>query len=535
MFGFNLGISNKLGGFLGSVANWMSDFLLSTSFTKVDVGTAPTTGVEFCKVPQTYPLIEGTHVTDNLDGTYTFLSTSKYELSTIKFWTDGILQTAINNTGTRYRLKIGIEFVQGELRALQVSGSKFKEQMIYDTVGTYEYDEIIDVTGVNPQLQMINYATTGLTTEFTVTYISVQELNPQETAYLDTTWIPAEDTDWSISTVVNTIQKPNDVIVSGLKDETTAKYIRIGQKTNVDEYNIQASVCGSLAYEYIDSGVLGEGRQHCVLTYNATTKAVSFYIGGKLIGTQTSAYTTQSARSFWLGHYNTSDNSKEGRLESPMEDFIVYEEELTQAKANELLSNLPYIRVSMAGDSTFTGILGWYRRLQPHMPNNTNLIIPDTAKGGATALSFYTDGSWEAVKATTPKYIFLGFGQNDWTSGVDIDLEFKPNINLMLDEAIAQGITPYLFTPCLSTVSGADGTIQTPNNDLYGQAIEEIGASRSIPVIDLTEKTRTYFTAIGTVATAALHIDSVHFNADGAEAISILIREELDRLGIGLT
>jgi len=523
-----------LGNGSSPIIHWYDTPIVSASYTKPDVSALPTLGVEKCKVPQTSPLIRlgNTTITDNGDGTYQWVNSTLNGYVRSDFSTTYLMASGLS-IGKKYRVIVEFDLISGSVTLYFPTLVKFKETVKYTTTGSYTHAEIIDVTNFNPYLYYLNSATTGTTTEIKVKSISVQELDPQVPAYIDTGWVPPSDSDWTIFAKINVYDSVSDSSYSGVVDETTGKAIYFGQDSFVGNLNVNVGVCGNTTEGWIQSGSLSEDFHYMTLTYNHTTKNVDLYIDARYKGSQTSVYNLTSARTFLLGHYNASTlgHFREGQTVT----FEVFDRACTDAEVHEYIKNAPYIIMCPAGDSTYNIQTGWQKALPQFLPNKENILYCDTAKGGSTAKSYYDDGWWSQLLLLKPKYVLMGWGQNDNTYGVSIEGEFKPYINMMIDEGLAQGQTIYLCTPSVAMSGVGSGVIASPNNEVQAQAIREIGIARGIPVLDVFAKEMEVLLTWTEAERAACFTDGIHYTMYGAKTLACpVIRNEMDRLGITL-
>ena len=180
---------------------------------------------------------------------------------------------------------------------------------------------------------------------------------------------------------------------------------------------------------------------------------------------------------------------------------------------------------------------GWCQVLSQFF--NSNISIVDAARGGRSSKSFYNEGLWQTVinQVQPGDYVFIQFAHNDektdtayqtfpWTSYTDY-------LTRYITETRAKGGIPILFTPIVRRYFGGDGLITAtgqhnmgPGDSLgnFPLAMRSLGAALNVPVIDLTNKTKSLVESYGPGESALLYIttDQTHPNVLGATLIAQL-------------
>lgn len=231
------------------------------------------------------------------------------------------------------------------------------------------------------------------------------------------------------------------------------------------------------------------------------------------------------------------------------------------------------VTIHSIGDSTManydegsTDKRGWGMMFQQFF--NSNVKVNNRAKSGASSKSFYKEaGYWDTVKKqiVSGDYVFIQFAHNDEkNNGLDGDTvkattdpsadyrgttaqgTYKTYLRAYVNESRALGAVPVLVTPiCRKYFSG--GTITrkgrhdlgeyfgAPESDRshdYVFAMQEVAAEMNVPLIDLTQLTKTFFESYGDQACTELLFckdDSTHPNALGASMIARLCAHEMVR------
>lgn len=189
-----------------------------------------------------------------------------------------------------------------------------------------------------------------------------------------------------------------------------------------------------------------------------------------------------------------------------------------------------------------------------------NVLIHNLAMSGRSSLSYIKEKNYEFLKNNLKKgdYLVIGFGHNDEKyddlarfSSAKEDLNTKGSFSYNLNEyylklALSKNASPILATPvCRASVNndynGVDG-----HNTIYGnyeKAIIELGKKTNTTVIDLTEKTRELYQAIGYDKAINFHawttsnkanVDVTHLNILGAKMVSFFFAQELLKSSSGL-
>lgn len=188
---------------------------------------------------------------------------------------------------------------------------------------------------------------------------------------------------------------------------------------------------------------------------------------------------------------------------------------------------------------------GWGMVL-PDYFDGQKVRFENHAQNGRSTKSFRTLGHWEKMIAKVSKgdYVFLQFGHNDSKSEdparyAPAQTAYRENLLKFIAEIRAKGAQPVLLTPVVRRKFDAQGKLIPTHGD-YPAVVREIAAKQNIPLIDLTEKSRTLLENLGVEKSKALFLhlsggiypkfpeakeDNTHFTAFGAAHVAALVAE----------
>jgi lysophospholipase L1-like esterase len=208
--------------------------------------------------------------------------------------------------------------------------------------------------------------------------------------------------------------------------------------------------------------------------------------------------------------------------------------------------------VFVAGDSTAAlwpasthPKAGWGQAL-PAFLNQRRLRVNDLALSGASSKSFVEAGLLDQILAAIRPgdYLLISFGHNDEKTDdrhTDPATTFPQYLNLYIDGARAHGATPVLVTPVERRRFDTTGHA-TGSHGAYPQAMIDLGATRRVPVIDLTAASMALWDRLGVEGTKDCFLwltpgeyptwpdgveDNTHFQAHGAIEVARLVTEGL--------
>lgn len=218
--------------------------------------------------------------------------------------------------------------------------------------------------------------------------------------------------------------------------------------------------------------------------------------------------------------------------------------------------------VYLAGDSTVSGygpqlypLTGWGVPLQQYFADN--VVVANHAKAGRSSKSFVEEGSLGAIDnlLKAGDYLFVMFAINDSADDnsnrkTKPESTFKAYLRLYVSAARAKGAIPVFVTSQIKRTYDAFGRF-TNSVQGYPQAMRELGAELSVPVIDLNRMSIGFFTAIGPEAAKDSYMyldpgeypgwpngssDYIHFQYNGANQLARLVARgaaEEQILGLG--
>jgi lysophospholipase L1-like esterase len=213
-------------------------------------------------------------------------------------------------------------------------------------------------------------------------------------------------------------------------------------------------------------------------------------------------------------------------------------------------------------DSTKDWRVGWAQKLPQFFTGA--VIIKDAARSGRSSKSFIDEGLWTNVinQVQSGDYVFIQFAHNDEKSDVALHTDpwttYSDNLRKFVNETRAKGGYPILCTPIVRRYLGADGHITATGmhnvgtGDSVGNypaAMRWIAGELSVPLLDLTLKTKTLVESYGPDSSKKLYnyvaagvtplypsgnTDDTHLNAFGAVKVAELCVQGLQETGSSL-
>ncbi|MFB9451288.1 rhamnogalacturonan acetylesterase [Dactylosporangium vinaceum] len=210
------------------------------------------------------------------------------------------------------------------------------------------------------------------------------------------------------------------------------------------------------------------------------------------------------------------------------------------------------ITVFVAGDSTAATWpadtipkAGWGQAL-PVFLDEHRADVDNRALSGASSKSFVEAGLLDAILAAIRPgdYLLISFGHNDEKTDerhTDPYTTFQDYLSRYIDGARAHGAHPVLVTPVERRRFNAEGHA-TPSHGDYPAAMLALGASRRVPVIDLTALSMALWDRAGVEGTKRYFLyadpatnpnfpdgvaDNTHFQAHGAIEVARLVASRL--------
>lgn len=175
----------------------------------------------------------------------------------------------------------------------------------------------------------------------------------------------------------------------------------------------------------------------------------------------------------------------------------------------------------LTGDSTvqtydataYAPQAGWGQMLDRFLADD--VAVTNRAIGGRSSKNFITQGRLdEVLLGIRPgDYLFVQFGHNDATQGVDdryaSPADYKEYLRVYVEGARQRGATPVLVTPVSRRdVDPATGRFRVSFPE-YVAKMTELAAEEDVALVDLSASSRAYLDGIGAEAAKAvfLHVD----------------------------
>ncbi|MDN3496967.1 fibronectin type III domain-containing protein [Planococcus sp. APC 4015] len=180
-----------------------------------------------------------------------------------------------------------------------------------------------------------------------------------------------------------------------------------------------------------------------------------------------------------------------------------------------------------------------------------DVVVANNAIGGRSSKNFITQGRLdEVLRAIRPgDYLFVQFGHNDATQGVDdryaSPADYKEYLRVYVEGARQRGATPIIVTPVSRrSFDAATGQFNVSFPEYVAKATE-LAVEEDVLLVDLSASSRAYLNEIGPEAAKAvfLHvdpgvfpgrpagtIDDTHFQDYGAIQMARLIAQDVAEL-----
>ncbi|WP_404429420.1 fibronectin type III domain-containing protein [Microbacterium lacus] len=211
----------------------------------------------------------------------------------------------------------------------------------------------------------------------------------------------------------------------------------------------------------------------------------------------------------------------------------------------------------LTGDSTvqtydpaFAPQAGWGQMIGRFLA--PEVVVNNQAIGGRSSKNFITQGRLDDVlRSIRPgDYLFMQFGHNDATQGVDdryaSPADYKEYLRVYVEGARQRGATPVIVTPVSRRSFDAATGVFNVSFPEYVAKATELATEEGVLLIDLSASSREYLNEIGPEAAKAvfLHVDpgvfpgrpagtvdDTHFQDYGAIQMARLIAQDIAELG----
>lgn len=248
---------------------------------------------------------------------------------------------------------------------------------------------------------------------------------------------------------------------------------------------------------------------------------------------------TQSSDAFGIVELANPQNASTGDNPSRRGTIGIVEIEFYEAPQLAKSINKSPLRIAIVGDSTVCEYpadrpdRGWGQFIEERFNAGTVKVINLAASGRSTK-TFISEGRWQKTLEQKPDYIFIQFGHNDSHApgrpeSTDAATDYKDYLRRYIDDTRANGATPILVTPMVRRTFAPDGTLKG-NLQPYANAMKQVAAEKSAPVIDLHASSKQLVEQLGPAKSAEMASkegDATHFNEIGARAMAELVVKEL--------
>ncbi len=207
------------------------------------------------------------------------------------------------------------------------------------------------------------------------------------------------------------------------------------------------------------------------------------------------------------------------------------------------------VTIFIGGDSTVTDQArepwaGWGQMLPRFF--QAGVAISNQAESGLALFSFEHQKRLEKILSMMKKgdYLFIQFGHNDQKDkrpGAGPFTTYKADLEKFVDAVRGKDGIPVLITPMERRRFDNDGNL-APTLKAYAEAMQQVGAEKNTPVIDLNAMSAKFYTALGAENSTKAFVhypantfpgqtsplkDDTHHNAYGAYELARCVVEGL--------
>jgi lysophospholipase L1-like esterase len=174
------------------------------------------------------------------------------------------------------------------------------------------------------------------------------------------------------------------------------------------------------------------------------------------------------------------------------------------------------------------------------------VTVDNRAMNGRSTRTFMEEKRWEPVvnEMNEGDYVFIQFGHNDEVptkKSYVPEKDFKANLIKYVTDSRSKKANPVLITPVARRKFDSTGHIQE-THAVYAQLVRDVASEIDVPLIDLSERSKTLFQEMGPETSKYLlnylapgehpnypagKQDDTHFNELGARNIAQLVLMEL--------
>ncbi len=197
------------------------------------------------------------------------------------------------------------------------------------------------------------------------------------------------------------------------------------------------------------------------------------------------------------------------------------------------------VKIALVGDSTVNDEGGWGPGFRASF--DAGVEVRNFALNGRSSKSFRGEKRWEPILSAKPDFILIQFGHNDGPGkGPDRETDpkttFRDNLARYIDEATAAGAKPVLITSIVRRNFDAGGKIKRDSLVPYVEAVRELAAAKSVPLLDLYALTLQQAEELGPGPAESLgartkegKLDTTHLGPRGQQEIGVITAHELVR------
>ena len=185
---------------------------------------------------------------------------------------------------------------------------------------------------------------------------------------------------------------------------------------------------------------------------------------------------------------------------------------------------------------------------------DSTIQVDNRAKNGRSTKSFIAENLWQPVVDALSEgdYVFIQFGHNDEgkekVGRYTTPDEFKANLTRYVAETRAKRAYPILITPVARRQFDSLGQVKE-SHPVYADAVRQVAAKLSVPLIDLDEKSKSLLQQMGPDDSKYLYNylapgehpnypegrkDGTHFSELGARKMAEFVLAEIKALKIPL-
>lgn len=184
---------------------------------------------------------------------------------------------------------------------------------------------------------------------------------------------------------------------------------------------------------------------------------------------------------------------------------------------------------------------------------DSTVTVDNRAKNGRSTRSFIEEGLWKPVQEQMQEgdYVFIQFGHNDEVPtkrAYTTEPEFRNNLKKYIADTRARKAFPVLLTPVARRKFDSTGHI-VETHAVYAQLVRDVAKEEQVPLIDLSEKSKTLLQQLGPEDSKYLfnHLvpgehpnypegktDDTHFSELGARKMAELVLADIRNLKLEL-